>query len=333
MYQLARKVSRVADRVCILNELAKPWKLETVLSADGSQKLRVATYVAGEVAGVKRWFVFANGRSEYIEKYANLPRELGLAKDVGFLTWDHQGQGASGGPRSHISSYATFADDLRLIIRKYVAGSDYILVGHSMGALVALYAAQKFTLDAKLLALYSPLLRLPPKPIPPGIAKRISDVVTAAGFGRMTTGVGRHKPREAFVRNRYTHSIEGYERIQATPFGCPGASFAWVHATQQAIGYVNQREHIEHLSMPVRLVGGSDENVVDMKGWSAWASKALELGVDVHYSLVSGARHELFSEIPKYRDESIRILREGAPTFFVVKNPKRTSKPTENAKG
>jgi alpha-beta hydrolase superfamily lysophospholipase len=277
----------------------------------------VGVWVSDPKVEVTRWFVFANGRSEYLEKYQNLPTDLKLPHDVGFLSWDHQGQGQSGGVRSHIKTYQSFARDCELVIRKYVGDKPFVLAGHSMGALISLYSVMSQKLDPEAVFLSSPLLRMPAKPFSPEVTKKITKAASVSGLGEMSTGVGKHRPGESFVGNKYTHCFETYKSILQTPYGCPGASFAWANATQDAIDFVFEKKNIAKIKAPVLIVGGSEEKVVDMTGWSAWAQLSQTLlKKGVVYQLVPGARHELFSEIPKYKEKAVQHFHEALPDFF-----------------
>src|SRR6478735_11307317 len=55
--------------------------------------------------------LFLNGRSEWIEKYFELPELFNLGDDTIWITLDHRGQGDSGGPRAYVASYADYAAD------------------------------------------------------------------------------------------------------------------------------------------------------------------------------------------------------------------------------
>lgn len=288
------------------------WNYSTLLSCNGKEKIRVATYLANGVE-CDHWFVFLNGRSEFIEKYMDLPKDLDLPANVGFLTWDHQGQGKSGGPRSHISSYDIFAEDAQMLIRKFVGHKPYVMMGHSMGGLVALYTSMKYHLEPQRLVLCSPLLKFPSKPFSPKVAGKISEIAKLTGLSRLSTGVGKSKPSDTFAGNRYTHSKEAWEQILNTPFACPGASFGWVHATQNALKFVYSSDNLKKLKVPVLILGGSEEVVVDPKGFSEWtllAQQYIPSDIFVEFRMILGARHEIFSEIKRYRREAVRYIQE-----------------------
>ena len=76
----------------------------TLPSDHGDCKIRWGLFT--QQAECKRFVLFVNGRSEWIEKYHYLPELLQLPSDCGFLTLDHRGQGASGGTRGSRRSAA-----------------------------------------------------------------------------------------------------------------------------------------------------------------------------------------------------------------------------------
>ena len=149
------------------------------------------------------------------------------------------------------------------------------------------------------------------------MTKRISEVATISGLAKISTGVGKHNAQENFVGNRYTHCKKTYEHILRTPYKCLGATFGWARATQEAIEYVNNMRHCENLTMPISIIGGSEDVVVDIKGWSQWSMAVQSKPeLNVQYHLISGARHELFSEIERYRCKVIELIHKMQPNFF-----------------
>ncbi|MEZ4742362.1 MAG: alpha/beta fold hydrolase [Bdellovibrionota bacterium] len=146
--------------------LGRNWSFSTIRDKNNQLSIRYAVHSAAPKGSIKKYLVFLNGRTEYIEKYSYLPKDFKLPKDFAFLTLDHRGQGASGGARGHIDSYESFIDDAKIVIDNVVKDTPYIMVCHSMGGLVGLLGHLNQTFSAKKLILSSPLLGLPDKPMP-----------------------------------------------------------------------------------------------------------------------------------------------------------------------
>ena len=85
----------------------------------------------------KKVLFLLQGRSEWLEKFTTLIESLDLAEDVAWATWDHRGQGGSGGKPSHIEDYSEFASDTAEMVELLSQGRPYSFVCHSMGGLIA----------------------------------------------------------------------------------------------------------------------------------------------------------------------------------------------------
>jgi lysophospholipase len=247
----------------------------------------------------KRFVVFLNGRTEWIEKYAYLPHDLGLPPDCGFLTFDHRGQGASGGARAFVDSYDSYARDAAKIVREQVGDLPYAVLSHSMGGLISLYATLKGQLNPALLVLSSPLLGMPTHPVPVKVAKPLSALLTLGGLGAVSSGGGSFT-MEPFERNRLTHCIDRYTRMQESPYKVPGATFGWVRASFAAIAECRRPDLLAKLTAPTLVIGGTKETVVDFSAFRSFVELAAQHApAPVKLTLIPDARHELFSEIPR----------------------------------
>lgn len=297
--------------------LSSEWKIQNLLSRDGEEKIRVATY-ARKPKLVERWIVFVNGRSEYIEKYPHLPSHLELDDKTGLLTWDHRGQGSSSGSRSHIDDYQQFVKDLEFVVQKFCEEKPYMMIAHSMGGLIALRALLAGVANPTRLVMCAPLLKLPPKPVPHAISRPLSQALSRLGLGKTSTRAGTSDREIPFAGNRYTACIDTFQRLIENQPHCPGTSFGWVNASFDAIDFVFAEDNLKKLKTPVLLLCGSREEVVDPQGVSAWTQLATKMhpNLDIRYKKIVGARHELFSEIDKYRDVTVKYIKEFAPEYY-----------------
>jgi lysophospholipase len=290
------------------------WEIATTDDHRGYTKLRYATWPRGR--NPSRFVVFVNGRTEWIEKYPNLPEWLNLPDDVGFLTWDHCGQGGSGGERSWIDHYDTYAKDAQRIIQLVVGNRGFIIIAHSMGGLISLYSTMKGMLRPRRLILCSPLFQLPQKPLPEFIARPTSWLLSLTRYSKSGTGAGKHD-RAMFENNRLTHDEATFRRIQNSPYPCPSASFGWVSQTYRATDYIHSNAAISGFQTPTLILVGEDERVVDPMGFDRWINKArANSTAAIDYQVIPEGRHELFSETQKIRDQAVNAIRQWASDFL-----------------
>lgn len=186
-----------------------------------------------------------------------------------------------------------------------------------MGGLITLYSTLKGMISPKALALSAPLLRLPSDPLPHGIAKPLSALLNALKLGKVGTGAGRHERRK-FENNKLTHSIEMYNRCQNSPFQSHSANFAWIDQTFRAADFVFNPENLKTLNVPTLVLSADQERVIDagssLAEWVQVCSQATRAPIKLE--VIHGARHEIFSEIPKVRDKAISKVRGWFGDFF-----------------
>ncbi|WP_176737080.1 alpha/beta hydrolase [Oligoflexus tunisiensis] len=250
-----------------------------------------------------------NGRSEWIEKYFELPDWMDLGDDTLWVTMDHRGQGGSGGTRSYVTSYEDYALDVSAVLEAVAEDLPYAIVSHSMGGLVALYGTLHGLLEPRALALSSPLLAMPTSPLPYFLAKPIARLACRTRCGQLSTGAGGHK-RLAFGGNPLTRSLAGFNRVCQSPFPFVPPTFGWVEATFSACDAILDLEKIQTLKTPVRIIGGSHEQVINPAGWSTWCMTAAPASrAPIEFIRVNGGRHELLNEIPRIRQRAVDLLR------------------------
>ncbi len=110
--------------------LSHRWTVHTTRSSDDRYSIRYALYSKSSQP-MRRCIVYMNGRTEWIEKNMELPEWLDLPDDCAFLTWDHRGQGASGGPRASVDSYLDYVLDARRVIEDAIGTTPYAVIAHS----------------------------------------------------------------------------------------------------------------------------------------------------------------------------------------------------------
>jgi len=296
-------------------KLNSQWKVASVRDARGKHNLRYAMY-QNSPEPKNRYIVFLNGRTEWIEKSLEVPQWLGLPEDCGYLTIDHRGQGASSGQRAYIESYDDYVSDTAAVISEAIGNAPYSLLSHSMGGLIGMYGTLQQKLTPHTAVHSAPLFMLPNDPVHRKIAKPFSKLLTKVGLGKLRSG-GGHFHKDVFEENSLTHFYDMYEVIQNSPYYVPSATFSWVSSTFAAIDYIFDKANIEKLSAPTLVLSASEDEVVDILGHRRWIESASSLSkVDVALETIHGARHELLSEIPEYREQAIDRIKNWFADFL-----------------
>ncbi|MCB9229450.1 MAG: alpha/beta hydrolase [Deltaproteobacteria bacterium] len=273
-----------------------------ICQSGSGQTIRYAIW-ENEACHDGKTIIFINGRNEFIEKYDELPSELGKVCLTGlrrFITWDHPGQGGSGGRRSHICSFDEYADLACQIIRENLSeGSVYSVIAHSMGALIALYAVGTGFLRPERMFLSSPFLGVPDRWPERLFAQPISFMMVHLGLGYMRVGLSPFGREEKFSGNQRTHSRRKFYRLLAAPYDGRKPTFYWLRAALAAIRYVHRPEALAQLhQVPVSIWIAEEESVVSQDAILKWVSRATNAGYSVTVRHCAGALHEILYEIP-----------------------------------
>ena len=287
----------------------------TVTSDHGNCEIRWGLF--SQQAECRRFVLFVNGRSEWIEKYHYLPELLQVPKDCGFLTLDHRGQGASGGQRGTVESYDRYVDDLTKVVRQIIENRPYVALAHSMGGLILNLAILRGYLQPQAVVLGSPFLGLPRlPPSPRWITNRLPKKLNAIGLGNRRLGVASSSLWR-FEGNLLTHNRQRFDAMKACPYPVPSATIRWLAESVKAIDTVHRRDLLQKLSVPTLVMIGGKERVVDRRSVNRWALKADSLAtVEVQYHEFAGARHELFSEIDEYCLPAVAMARNWFGDFL-----------------
>jgi lysophospholipase len=275
------------------------------LEGRGGVRVRVMTAPAARQP-VRGTAVVAPGRTEFIEKYFEVIREL-QARGFCVFCIDWRGQGLSGrevenGQKGHLASFDDPVNDLSTALKLFAQRlpRPYIGLAHSMGGAILLRALQTRRIELDAAAFTAPMW---------GIAnlnksaKGLSRFMTSIGAGgRFAPGVEKRWQREAFKKNPVTTDEGRHARcqtlIQEEPrLALAGPTLGWVAAAADVIEGFHQPGAFAHLRIPILVATASNELLVDNKSHDDVVA-ALP---DATHIVVEGAKHEILMERDEYR--------------------------------
>ena len=271
------------------------------LEGRGGVKVRVLT-APGD--GTRGSVIVAPGRTEFIEKYFEVLREL-QARGFGVFCIDWRGQGLSGrevenSQKGHFASFDDPVNDLSTAIKLLAPRlpRPHIGLAHSMGGAILLRALQTRRVELDAVAFVAPMWGIPGlKPF----AKRYSRFMVSIGAGgAFAPGVDKKWKRESFKRNPVTTDKDRHARCQALIMEEPrlalaGPTVGWAAAAADVIEGFHQPGAFAHVRMPILVATASNEQLVDNASHD-WVVAQLPNATHI---IVEGAKHEILME----RDE------------------------------
>src|SRR5689334_17731683 len=230
----------------------------------------------------ERLVVLVHGYGEHIGRYAHVAEAL-VARGSDVAGPDHVGHGRSGGDRAVVENFETVVDDLRRVVLEERGALPVVMVGHSMGGLIAARYGQRHRADLSGLVLSGPAVglapifegwlagpELPAEPIDGAVLSRDPQVGEAYAGDPLVWHGGWQRPTlEAFV---------AADRAIADGPGFGDLPLLYVHgAEDQLVPIALARPVVERLAGP-----------------------------DSAFHILDGARHEVFNELGK--EETIALV-------------------------
>lgn len=247
--------------------------------------------------------LLCTGRNESIERYNETAEKL-VAR--GFDVWGMDWRGQGGSQREitkvqlgHVRCFEDYLGDLRTVLAKIFQGRCTLLVGHSMGAHLAIRYLHDQPDAADAMILSAPMIEL-------------------AGGGRFTEAVGfiaraagrlglaqhalpghrdLHRRARRFRGNVLTSDPERFARNYRFLDDHPelitgGATYGWLAEAARSMRRALAPGFPEKISIPVLILSPKADRVVSTRAHRNYAMRlpAAEL-VEI-----PGARHELFQE-------------------------------------
>lgn len=281
------------------------------LTTRDRRKVRYACFAA-TARPLKGTVVILPGRNECIEKYFETIRDL-AKRGLGSAMLDWRGQGASDRlirdpQRGYVRSFRDYARDLDQLFEEVVlpdCRGPYFVLGHSVGASVALLASPSMVNRVQRMVLIAPFLGLPGERVSMNALRRATSALCLLGLGRLYAAWGP-RPREGtpFAVNklttdpvRYARNMELYATYPQLALG--GPTIRWLKAACDAARTIEDPDFMARIQIPILMIAPSDEQVVSGKAVEDYARR-LRLG---SLLTIDGARHEILQEADFYREQ------------------------------
>ncbi|MBI3615738.1 MAG: lysophospholipase [Candidatus Omnitrophica bacterium] len=119
-----------------------------------------------EVSNPRPFCLLVHGLGEHSGRYEALAKELNR-RGIAVWSMDNRGHGRSEGLRGDCRSINDFVEDLHLLVQeaqRQLPGPPRLLLGHSLGGLIALTYAAQYPQMIRAVAVSSPALRLAHEP-------------------------------------------------------------------------------------------------------------------------------------------------------------------------
>ncbi len=279
-------------------------------TADKGHRLRFARADAPE-GTAKGLVLLLHGRFEFLEKYAEVAREL-TARGYTVLSLDWRGQGLSvreleNRQKGYVKTFDDYLADLDLFYHLHVksAGLPVSILAHSMGAHLALRFMHANPMWVDRAVLVSPMVDIVTAPFPRIAVRAMANVACASGLAESyVIGGSNYTPEHVrFETNRVTHDRERFENgkalIAANPELAMGdVTHAWLKAAYDSMETLSGRGYARQIKTPVMMVSAREDSIVSVK-----AQKRLFKSMSgSEFVSVPGAFHEILHETDPIRE-------------------------------
>src|SRR5690242_9204053 len=249
--------------------------------------------------------VLIQGRTEFIEKYFEVVREL-LARKYSVVTFDWRGQGLSSRQledkrKGHVGDFSEFDCDLHVVVERVLhehGVKPYFGLAHSMGGNVLLRYLHDNPHEFERAVLTAPMLAVKTKPFPLWFARGVATLWTSTGNKSAYVFGGAHRDpmADTFEENVVTSDKARFDRMMACLTADPqlalGApTFGWLEAAFRSMDLVKTEEFAAAIETPVLLIGAAYDKLVDL-GADIRLIRRLKRGM---YVLLK-AEHEIMME-------------------------------------
>ncbi len=235
--------------------------------------------------------VISHGVGEHSGRYANLIERM-QGSGVSFYALDHRGHGRSGGNRGHVVSFMEYIQDLKVFItqiKDQYGSLPVVLLGHSLGGVIAMKYALTHPADLRALVLSS--------------AGLVLSVKVPEWKKKMGLFFSRHIPalsmRNELDANDLSHDRLSVDAYVKDPLVHDKVTARW-YTEFIAAGDECLRRASE-LRMPLLVIHGKADKMVDYRGSERVYAGVSTPAKDKELHIFSGLYHETMNETPPER--------------------------------
>lgn len=274
------------------------------LEDKGGRKLRVCK-VPATASTVRGTVVVCPGRTEFIEKYFEVARDL-QSRGFACVIIDWPGQGLSdrltNNPLAgHVDNFATFTDSLDQINKEVCSKlpEPHIALAHSMGSAILLRSICDGIIKPKVAAFCAPMFGIS---LPSPSLKLVVSLMCL--FGRSSAIARESDEPELFETNPVTHCRPRWEvyrdLVEAEPklkLGSP--TWGWINQSLKTCKEFTNPAALQSIDAEVLIATAGKELLVDNSSHEAVAK---HLRNCTHIT-VSDAKHEILMEEDECRKQ------------------------------
>jgi alpha-beta hydrolase superfamily lysophospholipase len=294
LYRLVRPIPLLGDLVFLANHnhepTVNPDEPSVFLKLQYFKSHRTGLWVHYRVwapAGPPRATIYLmHGYAEHCGRYEHVASNFAKA-GYRVVALDHQGSGRSEGTPGYVVKFRHFIDDALQLIREVVPtqeGQPRILMGHSMGGLIALHVANASQDLWQGLILSGPGLVFDPKvdnAVNRCLASSLSAILPKLPVQKLDVETLCTDP---VVVRAYTRDPLVYHGPLRVRFG---------HEMMKAVKEVHA--WAGDLSLPLLVVHGANDILCNPKG-SEWLMSAAVKCTDKTLKMYPGLKHEILNE-------------------------------------
>ena len=227
--------------------------------------------------------VFVHGICEHLGRYAYITEKF-IKSNYNVYRYDARGHGKSEGKRGHLDDFNDYLDDLNIfvdMIKNENKGLKIILIGHSMGGLVATAYTSKYPSKIDLLAVSGGANKCPNaakaiKFLPFQLLGKLNYTNKLGNAVCSVKEVGEEYNKDPLVLKKITFKLLGNAFVKGTSF---------------------VRNNIENIKCPVFVMHGEKDGVVEREigEWTFASLRCKDKSLKIYPDLY----HEIFNEFNK----------------------------------
>lgn len=269
------------------------------------RRLRACLVPALNPEAVRGTVIVCPGRTEFIEKYFEVARDL-QARGFAALILDWPGQGLSDRlledrDKGHIDDFQTFMGALRRGLDELgdKLPRPYVSLAHSMGGAIALAAISEKLVKVEAAAFCAPMW---------GLRTHIFGmrylVWAMRAMGRSGDYAQQPGPPERFKDNIVTHDERRWQVHRDLVDTVPDLSlgpvtWGWLGASLAIVRTFARKSKLEAINIPVLVASAEEEKLVDNRSHDRVVSSL----PNCEHIMVKGALHEILMETDDRRDQ------------------------------